>query len=62
MNAVPPEPKPVDLSALAERFRRVLPPECVVTDAIARKPFETDAQTMHRQMPGIVVLPENGFG
>jgi glycolate oxidase len=58
MNIVTSEPITADLSALAARFRQVLPPECVVTDTIARKPFETDAQTMHRQMPGIVVLPE----
>jgi glycolate oxidase len=53
------EPKVADLETLAERFRSVLAPECVVTDSVARRPFETDAQTMHRQMPGIVVLPEN---
>jgi glycolate oxidase len=59
MNIAIPEPKAADLSGLAARLRQVLRPECVVTDEISRRPFETDAQTMHRQMPGIVVLPED---
>ena len=36
-----------------------LPADCVVTDPVAVKPFETDGLTAYREKPWVVVLPES---
>ncbi len=40
-------------------LRTALPAHCVITDARAKKPFETDGLTAVRQLPWVVVLPES---
>ena len=47
-----------DLSELARRLGAVLPDDAVITDEDGLRVYETDALTMHSQMPGIVALPE----
>src|SRR3954452_5934344 len=44
---------------LLKRLLTILPPNCVITDPRAKKPFETDGLTAFKQIPGLVVLPES---
>src|SRR5262245_28442908 len=39
-------------------LRAALPAQCIVTDARAKKPFETDGLTAVREVPWVVTLPE----
>jgi glycolate oxidase len=45
--------------ALAERLRRELGPEAVVTDEAARRTYECDGLTHYRSVPALVVLPDS---
>ena len=40
-------------------LRRVLPGECLLQTAEERRPYECDGLTVYRQMPELVLLPEN---
>lgn len=42
-----------------ELFRTHLPPQSIITDQAAVRPFETDGITAFRERPWVVVLPEN---
>jgi glycolate oxidase len=42
---------------IAAALRRILPADCVIDDAVALAPYETDAFTAYRQPPMIVALP-----
>ncbi len=46
-------------AVLLRRLQTILPSHAVITDARAKKPFETDGLTAVKQMPGVVVLPES---
>lgn len=48
-----------DLTKLAADFRKILPAEAIITDAVRRKVYESDALTMASEMPAIVVLPDS---
>ena len=39
-------------------LQTALPARCVITDPLAKKPFETDGLTAVKQVPWVVVLPE----
>jgi glycolate oxidase len=45
-------------AAVVKMLRTALPPNCVITDSQAKKPFETDGLTAVKQVPWVVVLPE----
>ena len=46
-------------SFVVKQLQAILPAHCIITDPRAKKPFETDGLTAVKQMPWIVVLPEN---
>ncbi|WP_067132636.1 FAD-linked oxidase C-terminal domain-containing protein [Microtetraspora malaysiensis] len=46
------------LDRLAVRFAELLPAGAVITDPVRLRTYECDGLTLHRAMPGIVVLPE----
>ncbi len=46
-------------AAALKRLRKALSPGCLVTEAAALKPYETDALTAIREMPWAVALPES---
>ncbi len=52
------EEAPVDRRALARKFLEFLPPESVLADEEALRPYECDGLPAYRQLPLIVVLPE----
>ncbi len=45
--------------SLADTFREFIDPQYVIEDAETRKAFECDGLTMIRELPDLVVLPEN---
>ena len=45
-------------SVVLKRLRSTLPPPCLITEAAALKPYETDALTAMREVPWAVALPE----
>ena len=44
---------------IVARLRNILPEGAVLDGEDQRRAYETDAQTMHKQVPLAVVLPEN---
>ncbi len=46
-------------SFVVKQLQAILPAHCIITDPRAKKPFETDGLTAVKQVPWIVVLPEN---
>jgi glycolate oxidase len=44
---------------LAHLIRAGVPTGCIITEPTAMRPYETDGLTAKRELPGIVVLPEN---
>src|SRR2546429_3061210 len=44
-------------SDIAVALRRFLPEDCVLSREEERRPYECDALTVFRQLPGLVVLP-----
>jgi glycolate oxidase len=48
-----------DFSELITELHRGLPAHCVLSRAEEKKPFECDGLTLFKEMPGVVVLPEN---
>ncbi len=44
--------------ALIARLEQLVPSECLLTHEDQLRAYESDAQTMHKQMPMAVVLPE----
>lgn len=62
MSLAMPKPKEEVLArrkAIASDLRAIVPGEGVVTNPEELRPFETDGLTAYRQMPMLVVLPEN---
>jgi glycolate dehydrogenase FAD-linked subunit len=49
----------ISRDALLQLLHGVLPAHCVISDAGAMKPFETDGLTAVKQPPWLVVLPES---
>ena len=49
----------VDRSALIGRLRAVLPPQALLAEAEDMRPYECDGLTAFRQLPLLVVLPED---
>lgn len=45
--------------SLADAFREFVDPQYVIEDAETRKPFECDGLNMIREVPDLVVLPDN---
>jgi glycolate oxidase len=45
--------------SLADAFREFVDPQYVIEDAETRKPFECDGLSMIREVPDLVVLPDN---
>ncbi|RUT28841.1 FAD-binding protein [Arsenicitalea aurantiaca] len=55
-----PAPDPEILArrdAIVAGLARLVAPECLITEADGRRPFETDALTAYRRLPMAVVLP-----
>ncbi|HLU01193.1 MAG TPA: FAD-linked oxidase C-terminal domain-containing protein [Advenella sp.] len=48
-----------DFSELIAELQRGLPAHCVLSRVEEKKPFECDGLTLFKEMPGVVVLPEN---
>lgn len=48
-----------DFSELIAELHRALPAHCVLSREEEKKPFECDGLTLFKEMPGVVVLPEN---
>ncbi|MGX9936208.1 FAD-linked oxidase C-terminal domain-containing protein [Advenella kashmirensis] len=48
-----------DFSELIGELHRGLPAHCVLSRVEEKKPFECDGLTLFKEMPGVVVLPEN---
>ncbi len=48
-----------DFSELIAELHRGLPAHCVLSRVEEKKPFECDGLTLFKEMPGVVVLPEN---
>jgi len=48
-----------DFSELIGELHRGLPVHCVLSRVEEKKPFECDGLTLFKEMPGVVVLPEN---
>ncbi|HBP30524.1 MAG TPA: FAD-binding oxidoreductase [Advenella kashmirensis] len=48
-----------DFSELIAQLHRGLPAHCVLSRVEEKKPFECDGLTLFKEMPGVVVLPEN---
>src|SRR5690606_2205914 len=48
-----------DFSELIAELKRGLPAHCVLSRVEEKKPFECDGLTLFKEMPGVVVLPEN---
>jgi len=48
-----------DFSELIAQLHRGLPMHCVLSRVEEKKPFECDGLTLFKEMPGVVVLPEN---
>jgi glycolate oxidase len=44
---------------IIEALRALLPPDCLVVDETALKPYECDALSVYRQVPIAVALPRN---
>ena len=44
--------------AVLGKLQRLLPDDCVITDAAGLHPYETDGLTAIREMPWVVALPE----
>src|SRR5690349_2010381 len=62
MSLAMPKPKEDVLArrkTIAKDLRAIVPGEGVVTNREELRPFETDGLTAYRQMPMLVVLPEN---
>ena len=49
----------MDKTELVRRLSRVLKPDCLLHEAEDLKPFECDGLTAYREVPMVVVLPEN---
>lgn len=49
---------PVYRASLADRFRRFLSPDSVITDDETIRPYECDGLSMYCEMPQMVLLPE----
>ena len=49
----------MSLEFAIELIKSTLPRECVLTDATATAPFETDGLTAYRQRPPVVTLPRD---
>ena len=47
------------LRAATRALERALPDGAVITDPVAKRPYESDGLTAIREMPGTVVLPRN---
>ncbi|MDH5172484.1 MAG: FAD-binding protein [Gammaproteobacteria bacterium] len=45
--------------ALLRNLRAELPGHCIITDTESQRPFECDGLTLYRELPLLVVLPEN---
>ena len=45
--------------ALLERLARILPSHCILSEKEDTRPYECDGLTLYRQLPMVVVLPEN---
>ncbi len=50
---------PVPRDALLRRLQAVLPERCIISETESQRPFECDALTIYRELPLLVVLPEN---
>ena len=50
---------PVPRDALLRRLQAVLPDSCIISETESQRPFECDALTIYRELPLLVVLPEN---
>ena len=46
-------------SVFANKFRGTIPDRCIISDRVALKVYECDGLTAYRQMPKLVILPEN---
>ncbi|MDP6376998.1 MAG: FAD-linked oxidase C-terminal domain-containing protein [Pseudomonadales bacterium] len=45
-------------SLVLQQLKSILPPASLITDAAAKRPYETDGLTALREQPWVVVLPE----
>ena len=50
---------PIPREALLRKLRAELPGHCIITDTESQRPFECDGLTLYRELPLLVVLPEN---
>jgi len=50
---------PIPREALLRNLRAELPGHCIITDTESQRPFECDGLTLYRELPLLVVLPEN---
>ncbi|MDY0271729.1 MAG: FAD-linked oxidase C-terminal domain-containing protein [Advenella sp.] len=48
-----------EFSAFIAELESVLPPHCILSRPEEKKPFECDGLTLFKEIPAIVVLPEN---
>lgn len=48
----------VDKAELIKKFRTIVPPDAIVSEAEALRPYECDGLAAYRQVPWLVVLPE----
>ncbi|MEP6390751.1 MAG: FAD-linked oxidase C-terminal domain-containing protein [Halioglobus sp.] len=49
----------IDKHGLLQQFSQILPSDCIITEEESLRPFECDGLTLYKEMPWIVLLPQN---
>ena len=49
----------IDKQGLLQQLTRVLPSDCIITEEESLRPFECDGLTLYKEMPWVVLLPQN---
>jgi len=57
--AKPTSPPTINRPGLVQQLSRVLPSDCIITEEESLRPFECDGLTLYKEMPWIVLLPQN---